>query len=162
MEDNLARPRSTTPSSIRSLLQQSNDPALRVDVPGADAVLPNNSDLLPRAGESYQAHALHGNKPEMMIHFVLRDFSYEGFSYADCERIRLVPGEKPGSGPVLIMRFNGSVVTEVLIEGRHLQTVYHLIGLHQVPWLWEHPSPADFTDDKATLIKRITFREVER
>jgi len=98
----------------------------------------------------------------MMIHFVLRDLSYEGFAYADCERIRLVPGEKPGSGPVLIMRFNGSVVTEVLIEGRHLHSMYHGIGLHLVPWLWEHPSPADFADDKATLIKQITFREVER
>ncbi len=157
MEDSLARPRSVSPSSIRSILQQDNGPATRAEVSGADA-----ADPLPRPGEPYQAHARHSNRPEMMIHFVLRDLSYEGFAYADCERVRLVPGEKPGSGPVLIMRFNGSVVTEVLIEGRHLHSMYHGIGLHLVPWLWEHPSPADFADDKATLIKQITFREVER
>jgi hypothetical protein len=49
-----------------------------------------------------------------------------------------------------------------MIEGRHLHSLYHWIGLHLVPWLCEHPSPADFADDKAMLIKRITFREVER
>ena len=86
----------------------------------------------------------------------------KGFSYADCERVRLVPAEKPGGGPVLIVRFSGSVITEAVIEGRHLHSLYHAIGLHQMPWIWEHPAPADFTNDKATLISRITFREVER
>jgi hypothetical protein len=29
-----------------------------------------------------------------------------------------MPAEKPGDGPVLIVRFNDSVITEVVIEGR--------------------------------------------
>ena len=73
-------------------------------------------------------------------------------------RVRLVPGEKPGSGPVLILRFGD---TEVTLEGRHLHSLYNWIGLHRVPWVWEHPSPAEFADEKATLISRITINHVE-
>ena len=29
-----------------------------------------------------------------------------------------------------------------------------------MPWVWEHPSPADFADENATVISQITFREV--
>ena len=110
----------------------------------------------------YKVHGRHGNKPDLTIHFVTKDFRYEGFSYGDCERVRLAPGEKPGGGPVMILRFNGSVVTEVMMEGRHLHSLYNWIGLHRVPWIWEHPSPAQFADEKATLISRITISQIER
>ena len=97
-----------------------------------------------------------------MLHFVLKDYSYEGFAYADCERVRFAPADKPGGGDVLTIRFNGSVVTEAVIEGRHLHSLYHWIGLHRLPWVWEHPSPARFTDANAAVISRITLVEVER
>ena len=129
---------------------------------GTDAALPDKVDPLPRPGRPYKVHGRHGNKPDVTIHFVLKDYSYEGFSYGDCERVRLVPGEKPGSSPVLIVRFNGSVITEAVIEGRHLHCLYNWIGLHLVPWVWEHPSPAQFNDEKATLVSRITFQPIER
>lgn len=161
MGDSMARSRPFSPSSIRASMEQ-GQAAGQAAKPEHDGQAVERSDPLPRPGEPYRMHARHGNKPEMTLHFVLKDFSYEGFSYADIERVRLVPGDKPGSGPVLIVRFSGSEVTEVRIEGRHLHSLYHWIGLHGVSWLWEHPGPADFMDEALPVIKKITFQPVER
>jgi hypothetical protein len=165
MKDNSAAHSLFSPSSIRSRVQQDqkdNETAANAEEEGADAALPDKIDPLPRPGDTYKVHGRRGNKPDLTIHFVTKDFSYEGFSYGDFERVRLVASEKPGSAPLLMVRFSGSVITEVTIEGRHLHSLYNWIGLHRVPWVWEHPSPAQFIDEKATLISRITFRQVER
>lgn len=166
MGDNLARPRSISPSSIRALLDkgkpESEAETREVGSRELEGPAVERTDPLPRPGEPYRMHARHGNKPELTLHFVLKDFAYEGFSYADCERVRLVPGDKPGSGPVLLLRFNGSVVTDVRIEGRHLHSLYHWIGLHQVAWVWEYPGKAEFADEAEPIIRKITIEEPER
>ena len=166
MEGSASRSR-FSPSSIRSQIQGAIDTVPKPETPAEvvpDAALPDSDkvDPLPRPGDRYKAAGRHGNKPDLTIHFVMKDYSYEGFSYADLERVRLVPSEKPGGSPVLVLRFNGSVITEVKIEGRHLHGLYHWIGLHRLPWVWEHPSPADFADRDGTLISRITPREIDR
>lgn len=170
MKDEVIRP-NFSPSSIRSRLQQEqqgNGPPPKTEIGQAEILTldpagPDDKvDPLPKPGDAYKVHGRHGNKPDVTLHFVLKDYSYEGFSYGDCERVRLVAKETPGTAPVLIVRFSGSVVTEAVIEGRHLHGLYNWIGLHRVPWIWEHPSPAQFTDDNATLISRITFRQIER
>jgi hypothetical protein len=86
-------------------------------------------------------------------------FEAEAFSYGDFERVRLVPSEKPGCGPVLVIRFDGGVVTDVTLEGRHLHGLYNGVGQHRLPWIAEHPSPADFADENAMLVSRISFTE---
>ncbi len=63
---------------------------------------------------------------------------------------------------MLVIRFNGSVVTDVMIEGRHLQSLYNWIGLHLVAWVWEHPRHAEFADEAATVINKISFNEIKR
>jgi hypothetical protein len=151
-----------SPSSIRSQVQHAKEAAPKPETAESDAASPDKVDPLPKPGDPYKSAGRHGNKPDVTIHFVTKNYSYEGFSYADCERVRLLPAEKPGGGPVLIVRFNGSVVTEAVIEGRNLHSLYHWIGLHRLPWVWEHPSPAQFSDETATLISRITLRQVER
>lgn len=161
MPDNLTRTRLVSPSNIRAMLdkgQAAND----VETPEEGGSSVEKTDPLPRPGDEYRANARHGNKPEMTLHFVTKDYAYEGFSYADFERVRLVPGDKPGSGPVLIVRFNGSVVTDVRIEGRHLNSLYHWIGLHGVSWVWEYPGKAEFADETVPVISRITLNQVER
>jgi hypothetical protein len=162
MADSLASSR-YSPSSIRTRIQEAVEPAQKPETPaaGLDGAL-DKVDPLPRPGDPYKVAGRHGNKPDLTIHFVLKDYSYEGFSYADFERVRLLPSKKPGSGPVLIVRFSGSVVTEVTIEGRHLHSLYNSIGLHRLPWVWEHPSPADFTDEKAAVISKITIDGIDR
>ena len=172
--DNLARSR-LSPSGIRAQLRQQFEPARPTkepppspppEEPGADdaaaatdTATQDKPDPLPRPGEAYRVHGRHGNKPDLTLHFVTKEFAYEGFSYASLERVRLVPSPKPGTGPVMVLRFGD---TEVTLEGRHLHGLYNWIGLHRVPWVWEHPSPADFPDDKATLISRISINVVER
>jgi hypothetical protein len=165
MSDSLAN--RFSPSRIRSQVQNAVDSAPKPETAVAVA-MPEASpsdkaaDPLPKAGDPYKICGRHGNKPDLTIHFVLKDYSYEGFSYADFERVRLVASKKPGSGPVLILRFNGSVVTEVTIEGRHLNSLYHWIGLHRLPWIAEHPSPADFADKNAAVISKITIDSIDR
>ena len=167
MKDDVIRP-SFSPSSIRSQLQKGHEPAAKAaggqaEILTLDPAGPDDKvDPLPRPGDAYKVAGRHGNKPDVTIHFVTKEYAYEGFSYGDCERVRLLPAAKPGGGPTLIVRFSGSVVTEAVIEGRHLHSLYHWIGLHRLPWVWEHPSPADFSDEHAAVISRITFRQVER
>jgi hypothetical protein len=122
---------------------------------------PDRADPLPRPGDAYQAHARHANQPQMTLFLVGRDYLPDGFAYANLERVRMVDADKPGTPPLLVARFNGSVVTEVVMEGRHLLSVCNAIGLHLLPWVWEHPSPKDFADADAPLIKRFTVRVVE-
>lgn len=163
MADNLARSRPISPSGIRAMLDKGQEAAANVaETTEEPALSPDKSDPLPRPGDDYRVHSRHGNKPEMTLHIITKEFAYEGFSFADCERVRLVPGETPGGGPVLLLRFNGSVVTNVRIEGRHLHSLYHWIGLHLVSWIWEHPGTAEFADESVPLIKRITIVETER
>lgn len=163
MADSMTRPRAVPPSSIRALVERGQQAAAsQAETPGQDGTISERDDPLPRPGDAYRVHSRHGNKPELTMHFVLKGFAYEGFSYADFERVRLVPGDKPGGGPVLIVRFSGSVVTDVRIEGRHLHSLYHWIGLHGVSWVWEHPGHADFADEAEPIIKRITFQEAQR
>jgi hypothetical protein len=161
MADSLVSSR-FSPSSIRSQIQKEAEPAPKPETVVVDSASPDKVDPLPKPGDPYKVAGRHGNKPDLTIHFITKNYSYEGFSYGDFERVRLLPAEKPGSGPVLIVRFNSSIITEAVIEGRHLNSLYHWIGLHKLPWVWEHPSPADFTDEKAAVISRITFRELER
>ena len=112
------------------------------------------TDLLPRPGDTYRAFGPHGQTPRRRLHFVTRDYGHKNFDYADLKRLRLVRG-----GDVMTLRFGD---TEVTLEGRHLFPAYQWLGLHRLPWVWEHPSPADFADEKATLISRIIIDHVER
>jgi hypothetical protein len=150
------RPRSTILDEIDKLA------AARGPEPGNDdGDGPERSDPLPRPGDAYMAHARRTAKPQMTLFFVQRNYLPDGFAYANLERVRLVDSEKQGSGPVLVARFSGSVVTEVVIEGRHLHPLCNAIGMHLMPWIFEHPSPRDFTEEKATLIRSIALRTVD-
>lgn len=157
--DSLVRPRSFSPSNIRTQFRKDAEPAPNPEAAGQETASPDKVDPLPRPERPYKAHARHGNKPELTLHLVTKDYGYEGFSYANLDRVRLVPGQRPGSSPVMILRFSD---TEVTIEGRHLHSLYNWIGLHLVPWVWEHPAPAEFADETATLISRISINQIER
>jgi hypothetical protein len=159
MSDNLAvKPRSTLLTAIsRGESARPPEPAHGGgDGGGPDD--PERSDPLPRPGTPYMAHARRTAKPQMTLFFVGKGYLPDGFSYANLERVWLEESEQQGSGPVLVARFAGSVVTEVTIEGRHMHTLCNAIGMHLMPWVWEHPSPRDFTDDNATVVRKITFK----
>jgi hypothetical protein len=172
-------------SSIRALIEQTTGEAFRREPERVDPAKPSaitlvepkaseseparkaevddpvRIDPLPKPGDDYKAHARPATGDQPTLFFIPRGFLPDGFSYADFERVRMVPAEKVGGGPVLVVRFNGSVVTDVRIEGRHLHSLCHLIGLRIMQWVWELPAGADFKDDRATVITSITYREVK-
>ena len=119
-------------------------------------------DDFPRPGDEYTAAGRTSNKPEEMIAFLLRDQTEELFSYSGLERARLLPPAGPGQGRTLLMRFNGSIVTEVRIEGRNLRSLVPNLRRQRIPWLRETPTPGDFAVKAVTVITSVTIAEIER
>ncbi len=113
-------------------------------------------DPLPRPGDDYKAHSRKANKPQATLFFVSRDCLPDGFAYADLRRCRLVTPGEPGKGPVLRLQFNE---TEVRIEGRNLNSLCFLIGMHLMPWIWEMPGRSDRHDDAATVVSKIVVED---
>jgi hypothetical protein len=126
---------------------------------------PKKSDPLPKPGERYRPYAAFLNRlssdPEF-IHFVHNGFTYDGYSYHDLRRVRLVPSKVPGEGPLLVLRFIEAVVTEVTIAGRNLDDLYYYIYEKMMPWVWEQPQGFKAADDRATVITSINFNELEK
>jgi hypothetical protein len=127
----------------------------------AGQAMPERSDPLPRAGDAYKASARSATRPQLTLFLVGKDYLPDGFAYANLERVRLIASEDPISGPNVVLRFTGSVVTEVVIEGRHLSSLANNLGLHVLPWLWQHPNPSDFANEHEPLIRKITLRTPE-
>jgi hypothetical protein len=116
---------------------------------------------LPLPGDEYVAYSRSSNKPTLSLRFVLADASVRGFSFASLDTFDLKPGEKPGQGPMLVLRFDGSKGTEAVLEGRHLDTLYDHLGDHRIRWVRELPPGRDFLDADKPVINRITFRPVQ-
>jgi hypothetical protein len=127
----------------------------------ADVLEAAEDDLiaLPQPGDPYKAHSRTDNKPLLMLRFVLTDSTVEVFSYADLRRIRLVPGGKPGEGPVLVMLF---VEADVRVEGRRLDAMLDYLAYHRIAWVRELPPGKMLADKTAAVITRIVITELER
>jgi hypothetical protein len=149
-----------SPSSIRSQIKQANEPAAKAEPDHggdeADKLIP-----LPQPGDEYKAHARAANKPVLTLRFLTADASIRGFPYANLDGIDLVPADRPDDGPAIVVRFAGIAVTEVKIEGRHLDTLYDQIGHHRVGWVRELPPRRDFKDAGEVVITRIAIRTLE-
>jgi len=131
---------------------------------GDAAPPPKKSDPLPKPGDPYQAHARFLNRlpsEPRLIHFVMGDFTYEGFCYSDLRRLRWLPAAAPGQGPVLLLRFIEAVTTDVALEGRRIEDVHYWISEGVMSWVWEKPPGFEVKDDAATVITRITITQAK-
>ncbi len=126
----------------------------------AGAATPAGDDLipLPGPGDAYKAHARPDNKALLTLRFLLRNSAVEGFSYSDLRRIRLLPSDKPGGGPVLVLRF---IDEEVRIEGRHLDAMHNYLGYHRIAWVRELPPGKMLGEGMAAAVTGISIRQVE-
>jgi hypothetical protein len=124
--------------------------------PAMDGLIP-----LPGPGDPYKAHARPDNKALLTLTFLCQNSAEEGFAYADLRRIRLLPADKPGGGPVLVLLFTEAAVTEVRIVGRRLDTMRDYIRYHRVAWLRELPPGKMLADRNAAVITGITINQVE-
>ena len=101
-------------------------------------------DPLPQAGSPYVAYARPGNKPEMVLHVMLKDGFSKGYAWSNFDSVDTAPGDKPGSGPVLVVRFAGLVPTELRISGSNLGKLHACIGRQRIAWIREQPSARGF------------------
>jgi hypothetical protein len=127
--------------------------------------LAKKSDPKPESPqEPYRAHASFLNRlktQERTFYCVFRDCTYRGFAYAHYDGIRLEKSARPGGGLDIVVRFHGSEIEDIRLEGGPLRFVADCIGLGIMPWVWELPdgqTPAE----GATVITRITVTKIER
>jgi hypothetical protein len=123
------------------------------------------SDPLPRPGDAYRAQARFLNQlssDPRLIHFVDKDCWSVGFAYSDLRRVEWRKPVVEGGGPVLVLRFMESVITDVAVEGRNLEEIHHWVSEGRMPWLWEQPAGFKTRDDHAVVITRFSLHTVDR
>jgi hypothetical protein len=162
MDDDLlarVRPKSTL-LEMKPATARRPEPDAAVEA-SPDVLALDNLVPLPQPGDAYKAHARPDNKALLMIRFVLRNGSVVGFAYSDMRNTRMEPGDDPGGGPVLVLRFVEAVISEVRIEGRHLEVLADLLAYHRVAWLRELPPGKMNHEKNVAVITRIAIAALE-
>jgi hypothetical protein len=158
VDDTLTRPRpqSTLLTAVKPAAARGPDAARDIppEIPALDDLVP-----LPQPGDAYKAYARPDNKALLTLRFLLPDASVEGFAYSDLRHTRMQPGDDPGKGPVLVLRFVEAVITEVRIEGRHLDVMADLIAYHRVAWMRALPPGKMHHEKNAAVITRMTLTQ---
>jgi hypothetical protein len=158
--DGLTRTRPKTPSEILSRLRDNPPGQDALQEPASDPGDTALLDPLPKASDAYLAHARASNKPQLSLFVMLKDGSFDGFSYANLERIRLQPAADAGGGNELVLRFNGSTVTEVRLAGRNLGLLHAYLGQHRTAWVRVLPPERDFQEKGVAVITGIALKDL--
>jgi hypothetical protein len=119
--------------------------------------LAEGEDILPHPGDDYLACGRVSNRPEPMLCFILRDQTYELFSYSDLIRVRLSAPATATASRALTLRFLGAGFTDITLEGRRLLDLVHNLRRHRIPWLRETPTERTIVDRNAVIITRINI-----
>jgi hypothetical protein len=101
-------------------------------------------DPLPQPDSPYAAYSRPGNKPEIVLHVMLKDGFFRGYAWSNFDSIDLAPSNAAGTGPVLVIRFAGLVPTELRITGSNLGKLHAYTGRQLLAWIREHPSKRGF------------------
>jgi hypothetical protein len=113
-----------------------------------------------KTGKGYQAFAM-SDTPGVHLFLVFRDPNrYLILRYSELESIAPVPGVD--SNRAVMLRFGGSVVRDVRIDGRRLLDLVRHLRWHRVAYIEETPSKWDSRDDSVVSVRRITVKEVRR
>ena len=111
-------------------------------------------------GKGYRAFAT-TDTPGRNLFLVFRDPNrYLILRYAELESIAPVPGI--ASNRAVMLRFGGSAVRDVRIDGRRLLDLVRYLRWHQVAYIEETPWKWDNRDDGVVSVTRITVKEVRR
>jgi hypothetical protein len=158
-----ARRRVQSPSSILDAVNRtadSHDPAAPKQAPRHEPEViaaPDHADPLPTAESTYKAAGRNMARPLETIFFVPKGWLPRGFAYANLEEVYLRESDDPGQGPLLVVRFAGSRVTEVVMSGRLVKQLLDGLGRRVCPWLWELPRDKDFKSEDAPCITGMKF-----
>ena len=111
-------------------------------------------------GKGYRAFAT-TDMPGRNLFLVFRDPNrYLILRYTELESIAPVPGI--ASNRAVMLRFGGSVVRDVRIDGRRLLDLVRYLRWHQVAYIEETPWKWDNRDDGVVSVTHITVKEVRR
>jgi len=118
-----------------------------------------DAEMLPAAGEQYQAHARGANKPVFTLHCILGKDGFRSFqnSHLDSDSHFVVEGKEQ----VISLRFCNFKVTAVTIRGRNLGKLYDYLHQHRMPWIQRVDAGRDFAEDGEPVITAIEIKEVE-
>jgi hypothetical protein len=83
------------------------------------------------------------------------------FSYGSMENITAEVPSGAGGGLAFVLRFNGRPARDVRIEGRNLMRFVAYLQQHRLFWCRETPMEEPFLGRAATVIERITVKDVE-
>ena len=143
-------------------------PQLEPEAAASDVAEPgawDDYDPLPQPGSPYlAAYSRAANKPEIVLHVMLKDGFSKGYAWSNFDSVDTAPGDKPGSGPVLVIRFAGLVPTELRITGSNLGKLHACIGRQRIAWIREQPAKRGFDGvaaqgEKAEVIASIAVRQ---
>ena len=138
MDDSFsARFRSGQKSSLLDRLDADAGKGVPEPAAGPEAAGFGDASPLPQAGDSYVAHSRPSNGAEATLFCIDRDGLFEGYAWHTYERISLKKPERPGGGPILVIRFHGSEIAEVVIEGQNLDALRVFLGQRRVTWIRE-------------------------
>jgi hypothetical protein len=113
-----------------------------------------------KTGKGYQAFAL-SDTPGVHLFLVFRDPNrYLILRYAELESIAPLPGV--ASNRAVMLRFGGSTMRDVRLDGRRLLDLVRHLRWHQVAYIEETPWTRDNRDDSVVSVTRITVKEVRR
>jgi hypothetical protein len=159
MGDNLARQR-TLPRSTLAVTPEA------VEADAASSVSGEDVYILPEADSPYAPYGRGVGKPEETLNVLLKDGYWRGFDWCNFDSVDTAPGDGPGSGPVLVLRFAGLEPTELRLSARNHRRLHGLLIRKVVVWIRELPSKRGFelagaSDDKAEVITAIAIHPWE-
>lgn len=132
-----------TPMHLRSILSDQAG-----DHEENDSALPSPHD------NQLQAYGRPVHRPLYAIHFIDPDGTVRTFQY-----IHLDSDSCYASGQI-VLRFSGSKIVNVMIDGRNLWELYDYIHQHRMPWV--RAAARDFARDQIPIVTRIAIVEAEQ
>ncbi len=99
----------------------------------------------------FRAYARPTHKPVFSIHFITPQGAVKSFQYMHLDSNSRFEPQR------IALRFVGSVVMDVLIDGRNLWELYDYIHQHRMPWV--KAAARDFAQDREPIVTRISVVE---
>ena len=156
MDGDVLSPPSRPLTGLQAMLQRSDSAAAAPPTP--DAAPKEEAVSTPKPGEDYQAFGAPAGKPLPRVHFFLRDRTVRAGLYADLDSFPEYAPAQGADGDRLILCFKSRIITEVVIEGRHLWPLFDYLTLNRMPWVRELSSERDFEPEASAVVHRILFR----
>ena len=166
-DDTLTRPRSRPTSTLLPLPARAEakprEPEAEPDGE-AESGPWDDYDPLPLPGSPYTAaYARPGNKTETTLHVMLKDGSVKGYAWCNYDSVDFSPGDGPGNGPTVTLRFAGLVPTELRFTGKGLGKLHSCIGRQRIAWVREQPSKRGFglvgQSEPSEVVAHIAVRQ---